>query len=227
METKLLKVGTDVYFVNKDGSKPACQKFDGKHKLLVQFDDSTLEVPEEKISEGYGNIISFQYNDTNYIVDDGYRNSLVRSGYFISKDYGVNKSRLTLPVQKCEQINRDLIAELKYVLENDYEVHTFGYKITVNLFSISQLVNCNQRRKHNNLAFYPFESKLDKWMNIYYAVYLEREEVRSARKDALDEADKIIGKLQKYWELKDKGNYVLPMIIKKKVVFLEGEGAMD
>ena len=58
--------------------------------LLAKMENcSILQVENKEIKFNYGGLISFDYKDDKYIIDDGYQDLLIRTGYLIMDNYDI------------------------------------------------------------------------------------------------------------------------------------------
>jgi hypothetical protein len=192
--------GQNSYFYNSI-TEEIIDKYDPDNKdlelVLTLRDSSKLYVEHDSICKIYGGQIIVQYNDDRFIIDDGYRNTLIKSGYIIYKDYdnnnvydkdkGIELSKNILAAvtdamkktiedekeyDNCVIYTLDDSAEQQYgiVIEN----HILGYKYTVRINTVDEIVVKNLRRKDNSLSFYPFDKKMDKYGTLYMSIFAEK-----------------------------------------------------
>lgn len=168
-------------------------KYDPSNKnirLVIKLDDSELVVDSSRINIEYGNLITVKYGDTKFIIDDGYQNILTKAGYIVYSDYdevnimdkaeGVEmRSKI---MDKITTTIDDLFGiycenntmEYKESDNNEFCVSDGFYNYWVVLDTVNGIVNKNQLRKDNSLAFYPFDKKMDKYGTIYISIFVER-----------------------------------------------------
>lgn len=195
--TKLIKTDRFNYFCTKD-MKNRIAAYDEKNKDMVFVmsmpDYSKLIVLANKISIRYGGQIGFEYDGDLYYIDDGYRDTLIKSGYIVYDDYDEISNHIndTAKGTKLRAMIKDIINlslrdkvyddsfeanktkiscsgnEISYMFETEY----FSY--TVYLNTVNAIVNKNQQRKINNLPFYPFDKKMDKYGTYYVSVFCKK-----------------------------------------------------
>lgn len=152
-------------------------------------------------SNGVENIISNIYIDnrtniiiakddkgTSYIIDDGYRNSMIRSGYVVINGY--DKEKLE-DREKGTQLHNDLIEDISYSIlcqmdkfekvykdtNSDYIDHIIeddGYLFRIRMYNNIDIVKMNQERKINSLPFYSFDKNMDNYGTVYIAIYCKK-----------------------------------------------------
>ena len=219
--------------------------------LLAKLEDgSILKVENKEIKFNYGGLISFDYNDDKYIIDDGYQNLLIRSGYLVMDDYDTNKivAKLTgieirsklLDYVKNAIVDLFLESEkmsVSYIdiknVENQQILVTFKkdiFEYTMVIDTINNIVAKNQQRKINNLAFYPFEKNMDKYGTLFISIFAKVEdsyEIIDDKEEKLKGKYNIAESVLKY--LVDSLNTNVDhefryqrIIIKKRINYWEG-----
>lgn len=166
--------------------------------LKVQLDDgSELEVDSEQVHQNCGGQIYFIYADDKYIVDDGYRNTLIRCGYIIADNYDklyIHDRDIGLSVRSklLEDINLavldiDFITKYKPIIKVNInrvivKFTKSGYNFTVIFDTVNGLVSKNLHRKGSGRPFYPFRRDVDKYGSLYMSIFCEKKH-KFANKD--------------------------------------------
>ena len=137
------------------------------------------EIKTDRSGDLYVNI-----NNEKFIIDDGWRSELVRSGYIVYKNYDQEMIVDNNEGLKVKNMNRDnLINAFSQAHINAQEIAPFRFKFTTlkdefdyifYIDSLSAIVNKNQSRKLNNLPFYPFIRNMDKYGCVYISVFAKR-----------------------------------------------------
>lgn len=181
-------------------------------QLVIKLDNSELIVEADKINIEYGNLITVKFGDTKYIIDDGYQNMLVKSGYIVYKDYDeknimdrneglatrdfvMTSVRDTIDdMLRDYNINNDDITRYEYPVANEFCMGDKFYQYYIVLDTVNSIVNKNQLRKDNSLAFYPFDKRMDKFGTIYVSIFVERvaEDLSEMQENKFTRCDNII-----------------------------------
>jgi hypothetical protein len=129
-------------------------------------------------------IVGRNNNGTTYVIDDGYRNMLIRAGYIVYKNYDEvqtdkndgAKIQDELIYVLYEAINKSYPEAINNIndLFNGYELEKEGYKFSAYLYHNIDIVKKNQERKINGLQFYPFDKRMDNYGTLYIMVYGQR-----------------------------------------------------
>jgi hypothetical protein len=167
-------------------------------------DEYNIEIESKDIHiDNCGNIY-FLINDDKYIVDDGYRNLLTKSGYIIRDKYDFE--RIADP-EKGKKIINDFEDDIfKTIDDLNYETiqyqDNFYIKINERYFlyyisftNIDELVEINKIRKINKQPFYPFDKSMDKFGTNFMSIYTKR--LNNVAKDIekYNKSDKIVSEL--------------------------------
>lgn len=186
---KVLKIdNNENYMVNEIGQlsvkwSPGC-------KLYTTMEDgSILIVDPSQIRQQYGGSIVFEYEDDKYIIDDSFQDTLIRAGYLVLNEYSTenifDKER-GLEVRKELFSYVDKIIFENYAYREGYELTTKdnqeirlvcekdGYRFTVSIDTINNIVTKNQKRKLNMLPFYPFNKGMDKYGTLYISIFAKK-----------------------------------------------------
>ena len=193
-----VKLGQDNYITDKNTGEivERCDPSNKDVELTIKLPDSTLIVDGENIQQQYGGNIIVQYNNDRFIIDDGYQNTMIKSGYIVFKEYDCKKInnkntgdtirdkiidniRALLPEisEKYNKPNTCIESTIKYngnesILTIGDEDDHFIYMIKFN--TVNFIVNKNHIRKDNDLPFYPFDKSMDKYGTIYVSVFAQK-----------------------------------------------------
>lgn len=130
-------------------------------------------------------IIGKDDNGSTYVIDDGYRNMLVRAGYVVYKNYDeiqvtdkndgpkIHDELMTTLFNSIKKSYPDLIDDINDLFDG-YEVEKEGYKFTILLNHNVDIVRKNQERKINGLQFYPFDKRMDNYGTLYIMIYCQK-----------------------------------------------------
>ena len=169
-------------------------------QLVLTLDDSVLNISQKKISRQYDGQIIVQHNNDRYIIDDGYYNALIKSGYIVYnayddiniypdyKEYGITlRDGIIKQLRKViMEINKeynfiDGIAPEVPMLEYAGNKTTLKINSTNNDFSytfvfdtINNMVNKNQGRKENDLTLSVQEVYGQIWYYILIGILSEK-----------------------------------------------------
>lgn len=178
--------GKTNYFHDPDGK--IVDKYDPDKNLSVHItlDDSILDVDPHYIKTLYGGSVIVQYGNDRYILDDGYQNALIKSGYIVYKDYDVQNQMDNNEGKRIQdKILEDIDIALKKIASNyenitiehisDTETEVFiendKCKLTINIDIVPGIVIKNKRRKDNSLPFYMFDKKMDMYGTVYMSIF--------------------------------------------------------
>ena len=171
---------TDCYFICNE-TKVQSDKFIVSPKLSLYYDNKYID--NVYLDSRTNNIVGKDLNGTTFIIDDGYRNKLVKAGYIVYRNYDSEK---ILDKDEGTKIHRHLLHDIhQYLLKeyigeiiysadkyiNEYYLEKAGYKFTIKLYSNIDIVKKNQERKINGLQFYPFDKKMDNYGTIYITIH--------------------------------------------------------
>lgn len=186
--------GRKAYFCNKDTGE-IIYKYDENNKdlkLVINLEDSVLEINQDKINRQYDGQIIVQHNDDRYIVDDGYNNSLIKAGYIVysnydeinidpmDKEFGISlRDQIIMEIRKvCIECSPEFEFDtidyngLKTVLHLNDINNDYSYTIIID--TVNNIVNRNQSRKENSLTYYPFMKNMDKYGTMYLSIFCQK-----------------------------------------------------
>lgn len=218
-------------------------------QLVLTLDDSVLNISKQKISRQFDGQIIVQHNNDRYMIDDGYYNTLIKSGYIVfniydeitvdpvHKDFGITlRDSIIKAVRRVIlELNREYnfvdgkapsIPKLEYsgnktTLIVDSENGEYSYMFVID--TINNMVNKNQGRKENDLTFYPFKKTMDRYGTLYLSVFCQKNkhiENNTPRKKYII-PDMIIKELIKRLNENDQYHYVSNQV-KRRVVYCKG-----
>lgn len=171
--------------------------------LVLNLNGSTLKVDHDNIKQEYGGQLVVHYDNTRFIIDDGYRNTMVKAGYIVYKNYDqVNEFN----EEKGKAIRDSICTKIQDLLNakgieysragNNFEyilkVEKFHYTVTIS--TVSSIVNKNKQRKINSLPFYPFDKSMDKYGTMFLGIFAEKQVPLTSDEASskFDDADEII-----------------------------------
>lgn len=215
------------------------RKYDPNNQNLIIIteleDGSELKVKNSQIEIEEGGYIVFEYNGEKYIIDDGYRDSLLRAGYIVDTNYSAERIQDN---EKGVEVRNNIMTHILDVLEKSllqkavivdnsinhitvkYSTDTYNY--TISFCTINCLVSKNQERTKAYLPNYPFNKDMDKYSSIYFTFFAEKiNEVPNGNRK-FEVADALIYKLMQLLnESEDHFRYI-PTTIKRKLINWEG-----
>lgn len=168
---KLIKY-PDVKLISSSGLE--IDKYESGCNLLYEG----KQIP---LAMSYGGVI-ISTNDSNLIVDDGYRYNLVKAGYIVYKNYDKERSsdlddRFTDKMKdKFIDIMNDMypaVIECPSV-DNEFNITHDDYEIAIRINTVEEVVEMNHKRKDNDLPFYPFNKDMDKYGTVYVSVFYKK-----------------------------------------------------
>ena len=182
--TTILRTGVNGgYFINIDGS--ISMEYDPMFNKSFEFESngSKVSVNISDIMIQTGGQITFNYNGQKYIIDDGYRDTLVSAGYLcldIDKDPEDTNSQQDLKKVIFDTI-KSTVQSMNFnecicnssrimVIENS----SIGYKFTIVIESINKMIEQNLKRQALNLPMYPTERDISKVSSLYFRVFAKK-----------------------------------------------------
>lgn len=158
--------------------------------LVTKMEDgSILSVKSDEIKSYKGGQIAFEYLGDKYIIDDGYQDLLIRTGYIVQDYYD---SEYVMDKDKGIEIRNKLLNSIYLALRSYYKedtalkdikktsnsisfnFNTNSFHYTVYIDTVNTLVNKNQQRKMDELPFYPFIKNMDKYGTMYVSIFCQK-----------------------------------------------------
>lgn len=185
----ILKINNLNKFFDSE-TKEELKKYSATNKnLIFRFKDYKTKdmviIPADKIKIKYGGSISFEYNNENYIIDDGYRDILAKAGYLVLDNYDI----MRFPDQELGNEMKKILLKLirsyypdsaiiKFVENSTVEVmaESKNFFYTIKFWSVQNLVNINEQRMENKLPCYPFDKNMDKYCTIFVAIFAKKKD---------------------------------------------------
>jgi hypothetical protein len=174
--------------------------------LCFIYEDSNkqITVPAEYIKLDTSGMITFNNRDVKYIIDDGYRDTLVKVGYILADNYDEScLDDIILAEELQDRIKRQYSRALEYIEKfyddgqiildeygapktktDVYKIrrtdHTFsitlrGWKENIVACPISKVIEVNVDRKNSNQPFYPYDKDVNKYGALFLVVYAEKQ----------------------------------------------------
>lgn len=240
--------GRNNYLLDKETGEIVERYTDNPNlQLVLTLDDSVLNISNKKISRQFDGQIIVQHNDDRYIIDDGYYNTLIKSGYvvfsmydeitidFEHKDFGVTLREGIIKQLRSVllDVNREYnfgpngeppvsptleYAGNKTTLKIDSENGDFSYIFIFD--TINNMVNKNQGRKENDLSFYPFKKCMDRYGTLYLSVFCQKNHkvIDNTPKKKYIVPDTVIRDIIKRLNELDRYHYVSNQV-KRRVIY--------
>lgn len=172
---------TNCYFYNSTTDTKS-DKFIESPDTSLFYNDTIIDV---NLDTRTNVIVGKDSNGSTYVIDDGYRNMLLRAGYIVYKNY--DEIQVT-DKNDGPRIHDELISILHEAIRksfpdlditiddlfNGYELEKDGYKFTILLNHNVDIVKKNQERKINGLQFYPFDKRMDNYGTLYIMIYCQK-----------------------------------------------------
>ena len=190
------------YFYNNETGEKSKRYIDSPDlSIISNFNGEEKKIDGIHIDPRTNVIIGKDENNT-YIIDDGYRNSMIRAGYLVYKDY--DQTHIT---DKAEGnvVHEKLLDSISNVLfdyngntgavSTDGKVESFyvkkeGYAFTISIYDNISIVKINEERKINGLQFYPFDKNMDNYGTVYITIHCQRYEETDVKNTMI--ADSIL-----------------------------------
>jgi len=191
----LLKTNDECYFYCNSTNMKS-KKYIESPELSLIYNDNGIE---KKINNVYLDsrtnvIVGKDTNGSTFVIDDGYRNSMIRAGYFVYKNYDEQK---IIDRDEGNKIHDNILSIIRYGIEKAfpeimtkydsdiYELDEDGYRFTIGIYSNIDIVKKNQERKINGLQFYPFDKRMDNYGTLYITIYCQRLEENNKNKNTV------------------------------------------
>lgn len=146
------------------------------------IDDKEIIIPSSSIKEQYAGMLYIDDDDGNrYMFDDGYEDLLVSAGYVVLNDYDKNLvdkvDGISIQNDILNGIN-SAISELdfntRYISNSKYSEWKMSnnfYDFTIRAISVDYVVRMNEKRKINDLPYYPYIKGMDKYGTVYLCCF--------------------------------------------------------
>lgn len=207
--------GVNNYFINASTNNIMLNKeFDPNNKnmdLIIKLGDSITTIKHDEIINEFGGQLVIQLNPKDkLIIDDGYRDVLIKAGYLVYKDYDekIENNRTVGTALRDDVVNSARVAlEEMFRDDNSFTSTTHGkdtvgliragaFRYTISIDTINTIVNKNKSRKDNNLPFYPFSKDMDMYGTLYVSIFAKKKyttaEVQDMSIIKYNKADDII-----------------------------------
>lgn len=178
----ILKTNMETCYFYSNDTNEKSDKFIESPNLKLYYNGDIIDV---NLDSRTNVIVGKNNNGTTYVVDDGYRNVLLRAGYIVYKNYDEIQ---VVDKNDGPKIKDELIDTLYQAINNSYpnyidsiddlfngyEIEKEGYKFSIFLYHNVDIVKKNQERKINGLQFYPFDKRMDNYGTLYIMIYAQR-----------------------------------------------------
>lgn len=217
----------DCYFYcNITGAKS--EKFIESPNLSLYYDNGK-KLDNIYLDPRTNNIVGRDEEENIYIIDDGYRNKMIKAGYIVYKNYDQEK---ILDKEIGTKIHDELLLNVSEAIMKEYPectgivngysekyiIEKSGYRFTIGVYSNIDIVKKNQQRKINGLQFYPFDKKMDNYGTLYITIHSLRMEETTANNFNI--ADTILESIIK----NTQDTKFTTMDIVSSLYFIETEG---
>lgn len=202
---------------------------DKEIKLHFENEDYIFELDSSDIHMDISGNIYFVLNDKKYIIDDGYRNVMIRCGYLFKNNFEQKYStKDNGGVEVKKSIFKDIYNTLNKIINSNVENEDDkisvifcqdGYEFKLVFSSVEKLVSTNYDRKINKQPFYPFIKDNDRYGCVFVAIYAKRYISTASEQIKYDDADELLGNIVTNINNISKDNYhYKPLYIKKRVI---------
>lgn len=149
---------------------------------FIGIDNKEITVPSTSIKEQYAGMLYIDDEDGNrYMFDDGYEDMLVSAGYVVLNDYDKNLADKNEGVEIQNEILKGInsaISELNHNTSyqqntkySEWQMSNNFYDFTIRAISVDYIVRMNEKRKINDLPYYPYIKGMDKYGTIYLCCF--------------------------------------------------------
>lgn len=222
---KLIKLdpSSESYIYSKSKNTKVLMLDYNNNDLVLHINDNgvIIECEMDKVYKQYSGMYYIANGNDKILIDDGYYDTLCRAGYIVLGDY----DKITLTKEDgpevMKKIQDDISEGIIRMVDNglpegiylnestDTSIIVESEYYTYSLYAdpILTIVTENQKRKLNDLPFYPYTKEIDKYGSLYIRAYVK---LRSNcnEKDILDKG------ISKYTEVDD--------LIKNLIVSVNG-----
>ena len=172
--------------------------------FIYEEDNKQITVKSNKIHLDASGMITFSNGDIKYIIDDGYRDMLVKVGYIVADNYDEEYlDDIILAEELQDHIRRQYSRALEYVerfyddgqrilddqgvpksktdvyrisrTDHAFSITLRGWKENIVACPISKVIEVNVDRKNNNQPYYPYDKDINKYGALFLAVYAEKQ----------------------------------------------------
>jgi len=188
---KLIKLdpSSDSYLYSKSSNREVNMINIEDNDIIVHInnDGEELEFTMDQVSKQYNGPYYVLHNDTKIFIDDGYYTTLCSAGYLILNDYDKDHLEKEEGVKVLNTIGDDVDEAIvrmvdNYLKDNDtYELSksfsngivfkTKFYEYHIYINPIVDIIAENQKRKLNDLPFYPYIKGMDKYGTVYVRAF--------------------------------------------------------
>lgn len=161
-------------------------------KLILNLQDgSVLKVNASEINQMIDGRIIFDYSGDRYIIDDGFQDNLIRSGYIILNDHDKKhmdvEDGIKTRMEFFDFIKECVSTKWKNPKYSIYDIETSknnqnlsmkfsnnGFEYTCSIDTINNIVTKNQKRTKSDLPLYQFIREMDKYGTMYITIFCKR-----------------------------------------------------
>ena len=194
---KYMHTSDEVYFVDRKGERLSMYK----NKCRVFFKGQIYD----DVVMTYGGQILLTVGNEKYILNDGFRDELIKAGYVVLNDY--DRRKFDGSPKDGDALNKRILVQMQDCLamynqpDNDNPLESWiespYYHYTIKVDSVEDIVKYNHIRKDNDLTYYPFDRSMDKYGTVYMSVFAVKRVSGEADENKYGYADKLINDILK------------------------------
>lgn len=243
---KIIKLdpSSESYIYSKSTNNKISKLDYNNNDLMIHISDKDLgelTFSMEDVCKQYGGLYYIEHNNDKLLLDDGYYDVLCRAGYLVLGDYDkafLNKEEGQEILKKIQQDVSEGILKMvdDYLPENMFlqdstdssiTINSLYYSYSIYIEPITSIIAENQKRKLNDLPYYPYQKDMDKYGTFYVRSFIKLLPTVKYEKEIIDNG------ISKYTEMNDlvrnfiitinnldpKNNYHYePVTIKKMII---------
>ena len=183
----VLKTNNDTCYFYCNDTKEKSKRFIYSPDLsLIYYNDEGEQKLDNVHIDPRTNVIVAKDNNSTYIIDDGYRNSMIRAGYLVFKDYDqihindkvegniIHENLIESITTALSSYNGEVLSYTEnssFGTSEAFYINKDGYKFTITIYDNINIVKINEERKINGLQFYPFDKNMDNYGTVYISIH--------------------------------------------------------
>ena len=200
---KLIKLdpSSESYIYSKSKNEKVLMLDYNNNDLMLHINDNgvIIECEMDKVYKQYNGMYYIAGKNDKILIDDGYYDTLCRAGYIVLGDY----DKITLTKEDGPEVMKKITDDVSYGIikmvdnglpegmylkestDNSITIESEYYVFSIFVDPILNIVTENQKRKLNDLPFYPYAKEFDKYGSLYIRAYVQLLSKRN-EKDILD-----------------------------------------
>lgn len=180
----VVKIDKNNYFVDNDTGEKVYRYNPAMNlNLVLTLNKSKLEIEKDSLIREYGGNLVVGYSGDKYIIDDGYQNTLVKAGYIVYKNFD---QEYIEDYNEGIDIRKDVVYDIREILdkmgynhqnnglETECVLISNGFEYRIKFETVGSIVLKNNKRRDNNLIYYPFDKSMDKYGTMYISIFAEK-----------------------------------------------------